>query len=393
MIAKFKTSLLIFAAVFTITFRNIKDNISVIPGLPVNISPFTATMSANDNPNEFLTLKFTCSLEFSSYLFFVSKLINICNGLDFRGRVSDLNYYLSKLDVELHDYPSTPQSISYVLQNANGKQILSVSQNFTFIKEITFKSVNDVYEYNPDQTGQAEKMATVDISYFKNVITPEFEVILESVPTWLETFFEGDSLYFKITRQSRSIEMSGFRYYVVEKRSNLRSKDNNFRVTTKNGIFPQKETKHQETSRFKFFLMILFMVGIGTIFYVFICRVHQQEEKKEEIIVSINAQKLAQQDNLQSTSFEIKGDVLSNSVITWNQNLMARQGRNLKGTEENELVSHEDIQVQNSISELRFPGGVVNKDFDDISEIGGENKHPGAMHHGNNSLFLEGLNL
>lgn len=380
-----------------INFENDRREIFVLPNVSVDLAPFTLIGSPLDNFSEFLTLNIECSQKLDEYIKIEKNMINFCNGLDFRGKLSDVNAYFSSLSISLVDYPADAQTITYRLINSSGSEIHSVKQVLTFVRKLSLKNVNDVYEYSQQTNGKSEAMSAVDLAPFINNFDPKFEAVFESVPLFLQSYFVGNTLYFKVQSDHLIIEISGLRYHILERKTGLKSDELYFKVVTVNSqevIDKADRDSKTEKARSSFLrFLFLFIVGIGLFYYFCVYRKTVDDQRRT---VQTQVQVLPRRENLQVStpnSFEIKGDVLSDSVITWNKDLMAKKGeRKAKGVEGNVLVGEKDLGDDHSEINQNYNKPPVGGHFDDISVIDRTDAQQRGGVEGH-SAFLDGFNI
>jgi hypothetical protein len=340
-----------------------------------------------------------CSQDLDSFIRTRSGLINFCNGLQFRGKIADVEAYFNKLLVSPIGTPTSPQSVTYRLKNANEKELYTVKQTFTFVDKLALKYTNDVFKFNPTQNGKSSLMATVDLAPFQDAgIDPEFDVQLQTVPFWLHVYFSGSSLYFKIETALRAIQMGGFQYNIIEKKTGVKSQDLFFSVETI--LNSQEDTlpdqSHQEKasgSKPGFLRLLFFFIVVGGLFYFFCVYKKNAAGATRGTRIVIPQKVFQKEDEFGSNSFEIKDDILTDSVISWNKDLMARKTTGKpKGAEGAVLVTEDDLGADHSEINPDYNSGVFGKGMEEISVISRDpNAHRGGPE--SNSAFLDGLNI
>lgn len=388
---------LLLSIINAINFENDRREIFVLPNVSVDLAPFTLVGSPLDNFSESLTLKIECTQNLDEYVKMENNLIDFCNGLDFRGKLPDVNAYFSRLAISLVSYPAEAQTITYRLKNSSGSELHSVKQILTFVRKLNLKNVNDVYEYSHATSGKSEAMSSVDLAPFINNFDPKFEVVLESIPVFLQSYFQGNTLYFKIESDHLIIEITGLKYHILERKTGLKSDELYFKVVTTNSQeLVQKIDRDRKTEQARSgFLRFLFLfIVCGALFYYF-C-VYRKAVDDQRRTVQTQVQVLPRKQNLQEptpNSFEIKGDVLSDSVITWNKDLMAKKvERKAKGVEENVLIGEKDLGEDHSEINPNYKKPPNGSNFGDISVIDRTDMHPKGGVEGH-SAFLDGLNI
>ena len=360
------------------------------------MSPFTVIGTASDNFDEYLLIQFTCSQNLDSFVNFQNNLLDICNGLTFRGRISDINSFFNKLSVTLKAYPETPQSVTFLLTNSKKQELFSLTQTLAFIGKLNLIEALNVYVFDVNDSGAANKMAIIDSSPFSENFSPEFAIVEDTYTPYLESFLSGDLVFFQIQSGLSFIAMSNYKFHVVEKKTGLVSDEVNFKVETKSSpaIFINAVQESPKSSKFSLLKFSFFFIVAIALIYFFVFYKRQTHSNVQQTKTSLEVMKIIRTDDIQQNSFEIKGNVLSDSVITWNHNLMAKHStKTAKTVEENVLVSQDDISVLVQEGTSQILDAISPEHFEDISIIGSERRQTGGVLNGNNSMFLDGFNL
>lgn len=385
-----------------LTFINDRREVFLLPNIETNVAPFGLVGSSQDNFNEYLTLQIECTPQLDTYIRIHAGLLNLCNGLQFRGKITDVESYFNELAVTPTGIPDTPQSVTYTLKSAAGQKLYTLTQRFSFVETLTLKSVRHTFDFNPSENGRSQIMATVDLGPFEDSgLNPDFEAKLQTEPLWLRTYFVGSSLYFKVQTDSRLADLDGLKFRVIEKKTGLKSEEQfwGLRVTNSGPETPlpsQTDTAKSEGSKPGFLRFLFFFIVAGGLLYFF-CIYRKPATPRPAMSpnprIDVTPKAFQKMDDLHSDSFEIKQDVLTDSVITWNKDLMAKKaGVRPRGGEGTVLISEADLEADHGEANPDYNSGVFGRGLEEISGIDKEPGHRRGSNDGQ-SAFLDGLNI
>jgi hypothetical protein len=370
-----------------ITISNLREDVLILPRKSNQITAFQVMVGLGEDPTSQLSVSIECSANASKGLTFKNTDMLICPSSTKKGNAAQINLFLSgirlSLDAALDDL-SIQYKITYYGQDIPEIKPLII-QNLKLATSIPVEIRGRVLDISKNNLGDEVKFLVASISkeYLVNSNQANLSLRFEDLLGKSDYEFVGADLYLMIpSRDLAEVPPKDLNFTIFDKTTGLESDSISLRVISKSPVKPA-ESKTNSEIYFLIFLGIFSVVIIAFIFIIYFTnkRANNHENLKE----SIDGQKRANQNTATTNqSFDGRTNVLSDSIINWNQKMIDGHKKKasvvLDMSDSKDYQSYKSADIKNNYQAFDESGRIDDSlsehnsvVFQDISEIQQDN--------------------
>ena len=354
---------------------NSQTSIYSIPNNPTTFSSFKLVLSSTDTTDSIFNIIIDCSSLTPSNMTILYKSSDLCLQSSINGTSTTLNTLLSKLKISSKLNSKQSITTSFSVFDANSTLISQNMITFNNILEIPLVSVNnllqvDLSSQEASQTFTAIQIDPLYCSFFGSNglhITPLIP------PSQISYYLNSCTL-------SVGIILSSGLPFPIDLPVSIQ--DNNTGLSTSTIHLTALTSKGNSTtfSRMDFWIFVCVFLVLICCFILMLHYANSKAIEYDKAKQDANEMRYVNTNDLKQQTIEMRPNVLSDSILTWNQQLMSlHQKKNLKaGTSfENNVndIFKRPTVSENIVANIVIPEQTPNKPFEDISEINSVDFH------------------
>lgn len=379
----FKTSICFtfISASLCVYLVNVQPLIYVADQQGLAFTPFKIKLNATDDSSQIFTLTYNCSAPNAADIRIGSSAFDFCNASPLNGTAADINAKLQSIPVISKAVETFKPSIKFSLFDASKNKIAASTTVLQPLFSIPVQNKVTALQMTPpmkneELTDHSYTIATIDPVYcssfgsngLKLILEPSSDVFVQSFANCQLTLTVGGA-------DAANFAPVQFSATITDTKTNLASDPWLFLAT-------QSTNTNDAFSRFDFWIFVSISVAIIFCFVMMLCYANSKANQYERAKRDTNEVRLNKED-IRNHTIEMKPNVLSDSILTWNQQLMAKhQHKNLK-TQTNFEKNTADILTTKPAQKFEMSSEADNnqkteereKPFEDISEINSSGFH------------------
>jgi hypothetical protein len=338
----------------------------------LTFTPFKITQESTENPQTVYTLAYNCSAPTTAAVKIGSTTFDFCGSSPLNGTAAELNTKLQAIPIISSATDSTKTAI--VFQLLDQKNVLLATQSVTFVSLFSLPVLNRVstLEVNKESESADDKasftIANIDTDYCAYYGNTGLKVVSLPNPRSFAFRFNGCKAVLTITDLAGLTPVS-LNVTITDSVSGLQT--NSWEIV----VMPAA-SKINALSRLDFWVFVIISTAIITCFLMMLCYANSKANEYDKARSETNGVRYPHQDDLRNQSVDMKPNVLSESILTWNQQLMAkyqtknlRQGSNFEKGMANILRTPANKEEANVVF-VETKEDAHARPFEDISEIG-----------------------
>jgi len=339
-------------------------------------TPFKVAVDQSDTPQTIFKLIFDCSPLFAAKIQLGSIANNICNSSAIQGTASDINLAITKIPITTNSTANATVSISFALLDAIGKQLSTQTINF-----VTLKSIPLTYQVFNLQIEHKTKMANVTSSFLVGTIDSTYCKFFGTTGLSFTTTPSLPNLSIRLTEcQINVTVLDVTKIFPTSLGLTITDGVSGLNAAWNLTIMPPIGSNGNSASltRADFWIFVVISLIIIACFFLMLYYANNKAEQYEKTKAENANVRYPHPDDLRNQTIEINPNVLSDSIITWNKQLMAKyQQKNLITTNTFEKNTEKILKKpalspkeDTALVQMDIKDDKHVRPFEDISEIG-----------------------
>lgn len=358
----------------SVSFTDVKNPVYAVRQTGLTFTPFKVTLASTDADTTTYKLTFDCATAVAANMQIGSQQNNFCGASPLQGNASALNAALTSIPIVTNATANATASIRFVLLDQGGAQLASKTINFVTLSAIPLSN-----QVSNLEVGQSVEDANTTASFVIGNIDPDYcnffgssGLKLTSTPTSpLYTVSMTDCQVSLVVLDVTKVTPSSLSLTITDSVSGLQT--NRWDVIVMPAV-----GNGTSLSRADFWVFVMISTIIIGCFMMMLCYANSKANEYDKARAESADVRYPHPDDLRNQTIEIKPNVLSDSILTWNKQLMAKY-------QQKSLVTSTNFE-KNTEKILRNPGSASKEEvalvqmetkedrpvrpFEDISEIG-----------------------
>lgn len=357
----------------SVTLFNVQSTIFAVHQSGLTFTPFKINQTSTEDPLAVYTLTFNCSAPSAMDIVIGSDTNTFCSSSPLNGTTSQLNAKLLQIPIFSNATDKMNSVIVFKLFDQNNTQLASKSISFAplfnlpVINRVSTLEVNQ--EADTTESGASFAIANIDPEYCAFFGNSGLKLVSLPNPTTFTFKFKDCRAILTIVDLTRLTPV-GLNITLTDSITGLQTD------TWEVLVMPQTG-KYNALARADFWVFVIISSVIISCFILMLCYANSKANEYDKARTETNGIRYPGQDDPRNLSMENKPNILSESILTWNQQLMAKyQQKNIKpgsSFEQNVekiLKSPANNKEEANVVYVETKEDVPARPFEDISEIG-----------------------
>lgn len=366
------------SAALCVSLNEIRDTVYAVNQQGLSFTPFKIVQDSGENPATLYSLTYSCDQVRGILINIGSPNFDFCDASPLKGTAAELNAKLQALPLVANSTSNTSAPITFVLSDDKTAKLASATINFTPLATIPILNRVSLLEVTTAAFESADDaptftIASIEPAYCDNFGSSGLKIQASGKPSTFHFKFNQCKVTVRIDITNR-LNPTNITLTVADSLTGLSSNTWSLLVTA-------QSSSSSAFSSADFWIFVVISLSIICCFLVMLCYANSKANEYDRAREETNGVRMSHQIDLKNQTIEMKPNVLSDSILTWNQQLMAKhQRKNFKASSDFEKNMKNILRGPTSKDEVAaIPTVTTNQEparpFEDISEIGTVDLH------------------